>query len=276
MPYDASWDGLLNPGRGPLLDPARFAGNDDARCADLARLAYFDFARRRGELDQALTGHGLHLAATIRRRWLFVDSEVLIAAAPDGTAYLAFRGTENVLDLMTDLAAWPVPHRTGGWVHWGFRKAWQLLQAEVGAWLASAAPRRIVATGHSLGGAIATLCAADHPGAELVTFGCPLVGSAKFAAQFAQRAVRRYRSCCDLVPRAPPDGVIYQQLDGLRYIDQAGTVQSEPTRTAIRTDMRAGAAAFRRAKLGGVPVRWLADHAPLNYVWALTGERTAL
>lgn len=276
MPYDASWSGLLAPGKGPLLDPARFAGNEDAHCADLARLAYFDFATRRGDLEQALAGHGLKLAAAFSRRWLFVDSQVLIAIAPDGAAWLAFRGTSDFFDLLTDFAAWPVPWPGGGWVHWGFRKAWQLVAKDVADWLAANRPDRIVATGHSLGGAIATLFAADEASADLVTFGCPLVGNAAFKTIFAQRQVRRYRSCCDLVPRVPPDWAIYRQLDGLRYIDRNGSLAGTIDPATIRSDMAQGARDFRKAQLGGVPFRSLADHAPLNYVWALTGEREPL
>ena len=276
MPYDASFAGLTKPGTGPVLDPAPFKGNEDAVCADLARLVYFDFDNRRADLEEALGRHGLRLAKTFHKRWLFVDSEVLIATAADGTAYVIFRGTQDVWDLLTDLAALPARWIGGGWVHWGFRKGWNLLAGEIASWLADNRPRRIVTSGHSLGAALATLFAASAPAAELVTFGCPLVGSAKFVALFAGRSVRRYRHCCDLVSRIPPDWLIYRQLGGLRYVDRTGTLHQDLDRAAIKADMAEGARAFHRARLGGVPVRNLADHAPLNYVWALTGELTPL
>lgn len=276
MPYDTSWSGLLAPGKGPLLDPERFKGNEDAICADLARLVYFDFNDRRADLEQALAGHGLGLAATFSRRWLYVDSQALIATGPGGKAWVVFRGTSNLSDFLTDLSAFPVKWPDGGRVHWGFRKAWRVLASEVAGWLRDNPQAEIIATGHSLGGAIATLFAATYPEASLVTFGCPLVGNAQFTARFEQRDVRRYRNCRDLVARIPPDWVIYRQLGGLRYIDRNGNLQPDFDPITIRADMSQGSRDFHRARRGGVPVRMLTDHAPLNYVWALTGERTPI
>lgn len=274
MPYDTSWSGLFAPGSGPTIASQRFEGNADARCADVARLVYFDFVQRRADLEHALAVHGLTLAATFSRRWLFIDSQVLIATSPDGTAWISFRGTSNLRDFLTDAVAVPVKWPGGGLVHWGFRKAWRILEREVAVWIAANEPKRIVTTGHSLGGAIATLFAATEPRAELVTFGCPLVGNAVFAEQFAERAVRRYRNCRDIVARIPPDLVIYRQLGGLRYIDRNGSLQPDFDLAAIRADMTQGSRDFHRARRSGLPLRSLADHAPLNYVWALTGDRT--
>lgn len=274
MPYDTSWSGLFAPGNGPTIASTRFDGNPEARFADVARLVYFDFAKRRTDLEQALAGHGLTLAATFSKRCLFIDSQALIATAEDGTAWISFRGTSNPLDFLTDLVAMPVKWAGGGRVHWGFRKAWRVLEKDVAGWIAANQPTRIVTTGHSLGGAIATLFAASEPRAELVTFGCPLVGNAAFVAQFAAREVRRYRNCRDVVPRIPPDWVIYQQLGGLRYIDRNGSLQPDFDHAAIRADMTQGSRDFHRARRKGLPLRSFADHAPLNYVWALTGERS--
>ncbi len=274
MPYDASWQGLASPGLGPISVSDRLAGNEDARCADLARLAYFDFSERRADLEAGLAGHGLTLVKSLQARWRIVDSEACIALTDDGTAYVVFRGTQNFRDVLTDLAFWPVEWNDTGLVHWGFLTGWALLAQEFAVWFAGNHPARIVVTGHSLGGALATLFAAQNPSAKLVTFGCPLVGDAAFAAQFAGRTVQRYRNCCDLVPRVPPKLGIFEQLGGMRYIDQHGTVRDQLSPAAIKSDMAEGARFLARAKQRILLPRQLTDHAPSNYVWALTGELT--
>ena len=274
MPYDASWQGLASPGLGPIAVSDRFADSEDARCADLARLAYFDFAAREADLAAGLAGHGVRLAKTFTARWWFVDSEAYIAVADDGTAYVVFRGTQNFRDVLTDIAFRPVKWSRPGLVHWGFRKGWSIVERAIAEWFAKNQPSRILATGHSLGGALATLFAAQYPAAELVTFGCPLVGNAAFTAQFAGRRVQRYRNCCDLVPRIPPRLGVFEQLGGLRYIDQHGAVQDLIAPAAIKPDMAAGARFVARAKQRIFLPRQLTDHAPSNYVWALTGELT--
>ena len=274
MPYDASWQGLASPGLGPISVSDRFAGNEDARCADLARLAYFDFVSRAADLEAGLAGHDLRLAKSFKARWGIVDSEAFITVADDGTAYVVFRGTQNFHDVLTDIAFWPVAWSGAGRVHWGFRKGWSIVEKAIADWFADNQPSRIVVTGHSLGGALATLFAAQYSSAELVTFGCPLVGNAAFTAQFAGRRVQRYRNCCDLVPRVPPRLGIFEQLGGLNYIDQHGAVRDQVALAAITSDMAAGARFFARAKQGIFLPRRLTDHAPSNYVWALTGELT--
>ena len=274
MPYEASWQGLASPGLGPISVSDRFAGNEDARCADLVRLAYFDFSERLADLEAGLAGHGLKLVKLLQARWGIVDSEAYIAAADDGTAYVVFRGTQDFYDVLTDLAFRPVKW-SGTWrVHWGFLKGWSILEQKIASWFAVNHPARIVVTGHSLGGALATLFAAKYPSADLVTFGCPLVGNAAFTAQFAGRTVQRYRNCCDLVPRVPPRLGTFEQLGGLRYIDQHGAVRDQLSPAAIKLDMAEGARFFARAKQRIFLPRQFTDHAPSNYVWALTGELT--
>ena len=68
--------------------------------------------------------------------------------------------------------------------------------------------RRLVLTGHSLGGATAT-CLADllsrtHPDAMIVTFGSPRPGGRKLRHRMAIREHYRYRHGDDVVPLTPP------------------------------------------------------------------------
>lgn len=119
-------------------------------------------------------------------------------------AVIAFRGTEpsRTSDLFADLATWKAPLGKRGWpadwgsVHSGFLDAFSevepLLMIKLRELEGSDVP--IWITGHSLGGALATLMAARVLRAEdeglhvrlrgVYTFGSPRVGNAGFASKF--------------------------------------------------------------------------------------------
>jgi predicted lipase len=89
-------------------------------------------------------------------------------------------------------------------------------------------------TGHSLGAALATLCAQrlatgrGYPIQSLYTFGSPRVGNPEFAAQYQTRlGPRTYRLVNneDLVTRVPPRSVGYEHIGEMVYIDDAGKRQ---------------------------------------------------
>lgn len=103
---------------------------------------------------------------------------------------LAFRGTEDLEDWMVDAQAikreYVVTVKSfsapAGKVHAGFLRRWEMIRSAVRAILRE--PQPITITGHSLGGAMAVLCATELDAlgwpANLVTFGCPRVGDADF------------------------------------------------------------------------------------------------
>lgn len=122
---------------------------------------------------------------------------------------VAFRGTEVEVarDVLTDIDMKIVPLEDGGGagVHAGFANAWRSVRASVGHVLATLGLQKIVATGHSLGAAIATLCAFDFPEMQLVTFGCPRVGDEAFVREFKRRGSEacRVTTLHDIVPHVP-------------------------------------------------------------------------
>jgi Lipase (class 3) len=71
-------------------------------------------------------------------------------------AYIAFRGTNNCHNWVTDFNAipvgWPLRHR-------GFQRSWDALKPKIHKWLAKHRPSVMFLTGHSLGSAIATVAA---------------------------------------------------------------------------------------------------------------------
>lgn len=281
MRYDPTRRSLYSPESGAPLDPALFAGNGDALAAELARLAYWRFEADPAPLTTALAAHGLRDIALFHDAG--VNSQGFAALDGAGTAWCAFRGTQpdSLKDMANDARAWPRDWPGGGKVHAGFARAWlgtgpePGLAAQVAQWLAQRGPARLVVTGHSLGAALATLCAAEHARAELVSFGSPRVGNADFAACFAGRQARRHVDCCDVIARIPPEP-LYAHVGALHYYDRHGRLLAAPGDAAIAADRRAGAFDYlaRHAwRPGNVVLRGLADHAPVNYVSALLGLR---
>ncbi len=105
------------------------------------------------------------------------------------TAIVAIRGTKSLVDWLADLDALAVPYLAvadAGFVHMGFQLVYEHIRRHVAELLINGCPgvKRVLVTGHSLGGAVATLCAFDIGknlplGAvpELYTFAAPRSGA---------------------------------------------------------------------------------------------------
>ena len=81
----------------------------------------------------------------------------------ESTLYLVFRGTEadaNYKDLCTDAKAFPKVYDTipGARCHAGFIEVWRAIETVAKA-IDKLDIKRVTVTGHSSGGAIATMCA---------------------------------------------------------------------------------------------------------------------
>lgn len=304
MRFATSYDALLRPYLQDPLDAELFRNNMQALCAELSRLVYFAFPPHQARLSAVLATHNFS-------DWHYFENpasntQALALLDNAGTAYLVFRGTEStsLIDIMTDAAIGKRRWHMGGRVHRGFAKAYAgtgstrwidrdgrhgplhdrgfSIRDCLGAWLAQHAKGRLVATGHSLGGALATLLASEHPRCELVTFGSPRVGDSAFVALFDDpaRVVLRFRGCCDLVSRVPPAWIGFRHPPGLRHIDHAGHLREWPEGSSeVVADRRQARRDYRqvpRFNLTQVKLRGMADHAPVNYVSALLGKREPL
>jgi Lipase (class 3) len=161
--------------------------------------------------------------------WAYEDVRAVRTALGKITV-IAFRGTvpTNAANWRRDISAWPAHHAALGWCHAGF------LFGAVGLWPAirmAAAGRRVVLTGHSLGGALAVitaglLMAAGMPPAALVTFGAPRAGSRRLRRLIsAMPIVRQYRNGDDPVPRVPWCCGFYRHM---RPLIQFGDAAPEP------------------------------------------------
>lgn len=198
-------------------------------CAQLALLAY---TREEEKVAQCL-GHG-GLQGKVRGSG---TTQYLLAHDGNGNVWVAFCGTEivapadfglglvdfaarwleSVGDWGSDLNAAPSAWSGapgGAWVHNGFRQAYERVKDTLAAQLRALAPRSLWLAGHSLGGALATLAAADLDAlatagvgsrvSGLYTFGSPCVGNQAFATGLAVPHWRMVNGD-DAVPKVPPE-----------------------------------------------------------------------
>ena len=166
---------------------------------------------------------------------------------------LVFRGSQQVADWKTNFKfrlrpfITSIPPKAGklpsGRVHRGFQDAWESVEKRVIIQLRKWwTPNTLFwVTGHSLGGALATLAAIslDYQGFEvsgLYTFGQPRVGDWNFVSQVNARMgdhMFRYVNNNDVVPMVPPQFNIlnptrlYGHMGQFRYFDARGKLHKK-------------------------------------------------
>jgi len=134
------------------------------------------------------------------------DTRALIAC-DGGDCVAAFRGTQDLRNWLTDLDC--AFTRLGNLrVHRGFFEALESVRKDLEAEIAGTHYERLWLTGHSLGGALAMLCARFWDGAVegVYTFGQPRAGDAAFRDEYNNRLRdRTFRviHADDIVPRVP-------------------------------------------------------------------------
>jgi triacylglycerol lipase len=122
--------------------------------------------------------------------------------------FVTFRGTQTPEDWLSNIAINQTAHPWGA-VEEGFAKLYAQCSSAVLAAVHSAAAPKVVATGHSLGGALSTLAAADlainQTDVHLYSFASPRTGNPAFANTFNQKVMTAWRmvNTEDLVPAVP-------------------------------------------------------------------------
>ncbi|WP_438445254.1 lipase family protein [Gorillibacterium sp. sgz5001074] len=146
-------------------------------------------------------------------------------AAESAARYvLAFRGTEDWEDLRRDasFAQTAYPYVNGaGFTHRGFTELYASVREQVQQLIRRIpAGKPLYVTGHSLGGAIAALCALDAATSRripvyLYTFGSPKPGNADFASALDARVKSHLRifNPKDLVTVLPPALLLFYRYE---------------------------------------------------------------
>lgn len=102
--------------------------------------------------------------------------------------------------------------QSGALMHTGFVTAYFAVRDQIHDYIKNNPVSSVIVTGHSLGGALATLCAvdvqynfSDRVTIEAYTFGAPSVGNDGFRDSYNQRVPNSYRIVhgMDLVPELP-------------------------------------------------------------------------
>ena len=129
-----------------------------------------------------------------------VDTQGFMVTHGEGVI-LAFRGTQQVVDLATDLWFGPTYHAAApsSRVHKGFRRAYEEVRTKMLEEIDRRHPSRVFVTGHSLGGAIATFAALDiaqeddNISVTMYNFGSPRVGDLGFATFYNEHVDDSFR-----------------------------------------------------------------------------------
>jgi triacylglycerol lipase len=272
---------------------------------EAATLVYADHSFVQAQLQKA----GLTLANFFDHK----GTQCLVASSDD-FAIVAFRGTEvgprrsehdapgsrpdfrNIfIDLLTDARFKLTDFASGAQVHGGFREAlddvWEAHDGNAGlkSYLLhlndDGRARTVWFTGHSLGGALATLAVArcgDMQGLDvhgLYTFGSPLVGDSGFGKFFGDVLANKFQiehyrfvNNQDIVTTVPPETFHYQHTGALKFIRRNGEISDRVGMFDGITNFASGV--LRRAfdstgtvnsKVISLVPEQLLDHVPTLY-----------
>ena len=251
MDFDNSWKALLNPGEAPLFFDAHAQSKFQSEKSDFSHINAWwlaEFSRliyRLGtdETESPPAGPSRNeiLNSIGFRELEFIRSETAQCAIikPLGLSevqfrVLVFRGTDELIDWLTDLGVRLIRWSGAGLVHEGFRDAFESVWPETERLLAED-DSPVFYTGHSLGAALATLAAAKRPPRALYTFGSPLVGDKTFAMSLSGVKVYRIVNNRDIVTTVPPP-LGFQHAGELYYIAHDGSILVSPDDVTVALD----------------------------------------
>lgn len=246
----ATWVAFATPGGGITVDEASFPKPSPIVFGPLQRLQQPWNSEQRADWPVAETLASISEIAYLPpvdadpayRQLGFTNVMPIVAnsmigyvLSADDVVVIAFRGTDSgeVSDWMTNLgrSAVETPH---GPIHKGFHDAYISLQSQILTALGAKSPKHIWVTGHSLGGALALVCAFELIESQqmqidgLITFGQPMVTRKKLADHIdiiLQGRYAHFVNSADIVPRVPPS---YEHCGSLVWFTGTFVKRSPP------------------------------------------------
>jgi len=180
--------------------------------------------------------------------------------------FIVFRGTEpnQMKDILADVKAWRKPAREKGLVHFGFAQALDKVYDKIVHWIDEQKldDAKIICTGHSLGAALATICASRLDAHELYTFGSPRVGNRAFVKEMKNDNITHYRfvNNNDIVTKVPFP-IRFVHHGSLVYINHYGNIRRMTPWQRFKDSWRGRARAFAK----GQPFDGIFDHSVSLY-----------
>ncbi len=218
--------------RASSFDQDGFSWNAALAAGAASHLAYSDAAR---------------VKTVCQQQWKFEtcdcilvnDTECFVASTPSAVL-VSFRGTAGVSDWLRDLAVFSTKVDYGS-VHRGFYFGFKQASTQLTNVLqqVNAKNKNLVLTGHSLGGALATIAAAEwedeYKVSAVYTFGQPAVGKTDFRSFMGGLGLgfNRIVNDDDIVTRVPPG---YVHIGKLSRLGARGGVPHESIATAAEVD----------------------------------------
>lgn len=224
--------------------------------ANLARLAYLDGKEAKPLMkDLGFKSH----------KFFDVDGAQCHIVHNENDLVIVFRGTEptELSDVLADLNAWPDKAWNGhGLVHNGFQNELEKLWPKIVSHLKlQKKTRNIYICGHSLGAAMATICASRMPDTKhLYTFGSPRAGTKKFVKSIKVPHTRVVNNN-DIVTSVPLFLMGYRHHGELMYINFYGNVRKMTPWQIIKDKWRGRWAAFKKR----MPFDGAYDHGMDHY-----------
>lgn len=174
----------------------------------LIEMVGYDADENKKELEKDVQFLGLELVETFDN-----NGTQAILLENDTYLFLGFRGTEvtSIKDIQSDCKATTKVCESGGKIHSGFDEAFSQIDVDVQQLLDKVEykDKPLFITGHSLGGALATIAAKKltHKGgiAACYTFGSPRVGNISWALGI-KTPIYRIVNAIDPVTMLPPSG----------------------------------------------------------------------
>ncbi len=282
---DYSWNALLRPGESRDFfscaektgtfrpDTGDYSPANAWWLCELSRLIY-----RRGEdetgiwanpvsRDDILKAEGLKESLFVGRHGL---SCALVSDEKENFAILVFRGTSRFEHWFSNLNAVQTRWLSCGMVHSGFKYEFDSIRDLLSEML-SAIHIPLFYTGHSLGGALATLTASIIPPRAVYTFGSPRVGNAAFRDSLASVNLYRIAMKNDIVTTVPPSRppFYFCHAGEPKWLTFPGYNETIYKNSLLNISERIP---FSFMKQFIRPPHFLAAHSPINYSRCLAHE----